>query len=146
VGEQVDRAKEHRGAGQAVGGPQQVGGQHVVGVFGQLMLGEAGHHTVDGRRRDHQEQETTDHLEQPVQAFEDDADLEGLVEEVSRPEPGHAVPRGRVGLSLTWGVAPGRHGSPNPFPSLGLVASGGGRPSDVERDGPRLPDRASLVS
>ena len=40
------------------------------------MLGEAGHQAVDGRRRDHQEQETTDDLEQPVQAFEDDADLE----------------------------------------------------------------------
>ena len=68
-----------------------MGGQEVVGVFGQLMLGQAGHHAVDGGRRDHQEKEATDHFQQPVQAFEDDADLKGLVKEVSRPEPGHAV-------------------------------------------------------
>jgi hypothetical protein len=76
-----------------VGGLQQVGGQEVVGVFGELMLREAGHHTVDGGGRDHQEQEAADHLEDPVQALEEDANLEGLVQEVSRPEPGHGVRR-----------------------------------------------------
>jgi hypothetical protein len=90
VGEQVDRPEQHRRAGQPVGGPPQVGGQEVVGVFGQLMLGQAGHHAIDGRRRNHQQQEAADYLEDPVQAFEDDASLEGLIEEVSRPEPGHA--------------------------------------------------------
>jgi hypothetical protein len=49
------------------------------------MLGEAGHDAVDGGGRDDQEQEAAEDLEHAVQALEDDADLEGLVEEVSRP-------------------------------------------------------------
>ena len=85
-----------------MGGPQQVGGQEVVGVFGQLMLGQAGHHPVDGGRRYHQEQEATDHLEQPVQAFEDDADLEGLIQEVSRRNQDSCSSSVRAGLPLKW--------------------------------------------
>src|SRR5215217_1637621 len=91
------------------------------------MLGQAGHHPVDGRRRDHQEQQAAEDFEHAVQALEDDANLEGLVEEVSRPEPGHGCSSSaRAGLSVKWRCRLGFHDSPRPFPSCGLITSGRG--------------------
>src|SRR5512132_314226 len=91
------------------------------------MLGQASHDAVDGRGRDDQEQEAADDLEHPVQALEDDANLEGLIEKVSRPEPGHGWWSSvRAGLPVKRDVVPGIHDSPRPFPSCGLITSGRG--------------------
>lgn len=62
---------------------QQVAGDEVVGVFGQLVLGQACCQSVDGCRGDDEQEQITDGFEDAVQVLEDDLDLEGLVEPVS---------------------------------------------------------------
>ena len=71
---------------------QQMGGKPVVRIAGQLVLGQKPGDLVDGRWRHHEQQQAAYHLEDPVQPFEDDADLESPVQPVSALEhPPHAV-------------------------------------------------------
>lgn len=83
-------------AAQAVGIALQVAGDEVVGVFGQLVLGQACCQSVDRCRGDGEQQQPADGFEDAVQALEDDPDLEGLVEPVSCLELAHD------GWSVLW--------------------------------------------
>src|SRR2546427_12795952 len=98
-------------------------GDEVVGVLGQLVLGEGPHQPVERRRRDHEQEEPTEHLQHAVQALERDPERECLVEKVSPPEPGHltnlrapgrGVARPRTEYPPCSGWAPGPPWPPSP--------------------------------
>lgn len=55
---------------------QPVAGDEVVGVFGQLVLGQACCQSVDGSRGNDKQEQVTDGYEDAVQVLEDDVDLE----------------------------------------------------------------------
>jgi hypothetical protein len=76
-------------AGQAVGIAQQVAGDEVVGVLGQLVLGQPYGQTVDRRRGDDEQEQSADSFQDAVESFEDDPDFEDPVESVSGLEPAH---------------------------------------------------------
>ena len=105
VDEQVPGAEQQAGSAQPAGGVQQPGGDGVAGVFGQLMLGESGDDGVDVGGADQQQQDAADDLQQAVQAFEHDADLEDPVEPVFRLEPDQVVGEGWTSCRV---VFPGR--------------------------------------
>src|SRR5690349_8395432 len=69
-----------------------MGGDDVAGIFGEFVLSQRAHDLIDRRGRHGQQQGATDEFEESVEAFEDDADLEGPVEEVLGPEPAHSWP------------------------------------------------------
>jgi hypothetical protein len=83
---------------------QQAGGDQIVRIFGQFMLGDVDDDVVDGARADGEQQHAADQLEQTVESFGDDADLEGAVEQVTRLEPGHSARSLRAGASRRDGA------------------------------------------
>jgi hypothetical protein len=76
-------------AGQAVGIAQQVAGDEVVGVLGQLVLGQPYGQTVDRGRGDDEQEQSAESFQDAVESFEDDPDFEDPVESVSGLEPAH---------------------------------------------------------
>src|SRR4029453_2536898 len=102
--------------------------------------------------------QAADHLEHAVQALEDDADLEGLIEKVSRLKPGHAVcsapelgdarrpPDRHSGPNLVTGIhdshTPSQPPEAGASPSIGRATRMGGptpAPQDDERAAPSWP-------
>ena len=86
VEEQVYGPEKGGGNGQSPGVVNQDVGNEVVGVFGELMLGQEPGHGAELGRGDQQQQDPADELKDSVKALEDEANPEGPVEQ--GPVPG----------------------------------------------------------
>jgi hypothetical protein len=69
--------------------PEDAAGDDVVGIFGQLVLGQPDHDPVDRGRGDGEQEQAADGLKEAVESLEDDPDLEDPVEGVPRAEAAH---------------------------------------------------------
>ena len=76
----IDRVIEQAGVAKVGGGVQQVAGDGVVWVLAELVRGQHPDQMLDGIRAEEQQQDPADDLKDAVQAFQHQADLEGLVE------------------------------------------------------------------
>lgn len=63
--------------------------QEVMRVLGELVLGQEPAQAVDRPGTDDQQKQAANDLQDAVEAFENDADREGPVEQVATPEPVH---------------------------------------------------------
>jgi hypothetical protein len=59
---------------------QQVAGDQVVGVLAEFVRGQHAYQVLDRIRAQEQQQDPADNLQDPIQAFEHQADLEGRVQ------------------------------------------------------------------
>src|SRR5207244_2004143 len=78
--QQAHRRERLAPHGEMVGRGAQRGGDEVVGVATELVMGQPDDEALNRARRKEQQERAADQLEEPVQPLEDHADFEGHVE------------------------------------------------------------------
>ncbi len=78
--QQIDRPEQLATNGEMLGRRAQLRRDEVVGVFAELVVGQANDEVLNRAGREGQQQRAAGQLEEPVEPLEDDTDFECDVE------------------------------------------------------------------